>query len=92
MTAHLNQQTGELLEADDIVERARELDIEIVAQDERIRDATATLKALKEGRDELVAELRRVIRPVPLFDGPQEGEKWSRTPEQAGMPLLPPRG
>jgi hypothetical protein len=70
VTEHVNTKTGELLDPDDIVARAREIDGEIVRQDERIREVTADLKALKEGREDLVAELRKVIRPVPLFDKP----------------------
>lgn len=54
--------------AEDIVTRARAIDAEIVDQDERISEAQTTLKKLKEEREELVNELRAIIRPVPLFD------------------------
>jgi hypothetical protein len=72
MSMHTDKKTGELLSSDEIVERARELDRAIVLKDEEIGEAAATLKGLKEDREELVRLLRAAVRPVPLFDTPGE--------------------
>lgn len=79
MAVHVNQKTGELSSPDAIVARAREIDEQLADMDERIDSASKALKHLKDAREDLVRELRAVVRPVPLFDQPPQKSIYGDT-------------